>query len=246
MALVGATCVDRYEASLVELHPGGAETPFSPFVAPRSQRVRAVSVPGAIPQGHVSMSAAWWACHASKKRLCRADEWVAACKGPKRTRYPYGDAREGFVCVDTGRALGLQSLYSPPAMYENANMNDPRLNQLPNTVARTGEASQCTNEYGVFDMVGNVNEWVDDSTMRGGFYLDTSLLGEGCEYATRSHSNVYFDYSTGFRCCAAPFDRDEDDDAAALPFEAMAALASVDLGAQASALVLPMHAVASR
>jgi hypothetical protein len=53
-------------------------------------------------------------------------------------------------------------------------------------------------------MVGNLHEWTADpeGTLRGGFYLDTSKLGEGCDYAAVGHDVKYRDYSTGFRCCA--------------------------------------------
>jgi formylglycine-generating enzyme required for sulfatase activity len=83
-------------------------------------------------------------------------------------------------------------------------MNDPQLNRLSGTVAATGSHAQCTNDYGVYDMVGNVHEWVDDpeGTFLGGFYLDTHQLGDGCNYRTPGHDVYYHDYSTGFRCCA--------------------------------------------
>jgi hypothetical protein len=41
-------------------------------------------------------------------------------------------------------------------------------------------------------------------TFCGGYYLDTSINGDGCKYRTRAHAHDYHDYSTGFRCCAAP------------------------------------------
>jgi hypothetical protein len=52
-------------------------------------------------------------------------------------------------------------------------------------------------------MVGNLHEWIEDpeGTFRGGFYMDTLINGEGCDYATTAHSKKYHDYSTGFRCC---------------------------------------------
>ena len=81
-------------------------------------------------------------------------------------------------------------------------MNDPRLNQIDNTVEPTGAAAACTNEYGVHDMVGNVHEWADDGAFHGGYYLDTEQNGEGCDYKTSAHASWYYDYSTGFRCCS--------------------------------------------
>ena len=53
-------------------------------------------------------------------------------------------------------------------------------------------------------MVGNLDEWTADpsGTFQGGYYLDTHLNGDGCEYRTMAHEAWYHDYSTGFRCCA--------------------------------------------
>jgi formylglycine-generating enzyme required for sulfatase activity len=90
----------------------------------------------------------------------------------------------------------------------HGNMVDPRLNQLAGTLTHTGERSDCTNAFGVFDMVGNLHEWVDDArpggrgTFQGGYYLDTHLNGDGCRYRTTAHAVNHADYSTGFRCCA--------------------------------------------
>jgi formylglycine-generating enzyme required for sulfatase activity len=91
-----------------------------------------------------------------------------------------------------------------PSAYGWGPMNDPRLNQLPGSLARTGAFRKCANALRVFDMVGNLHEWVDDAggTFRGGYYLDTRINGEGCDYQTVAHNADYHDYSTGFRCCA--------------------------------------------
>ncbi|HVH43554.1 MAG TPA: SUMF1/EgtB/PvdO family nonheme iron enzyme [Labilithrix sp.] len=200
MALVGNSCVDKYEGSLVEIHDDGTETDFSAHEAPNGQHVRAVSRAGVVPQAHISMVEAKRACAASNKRLCRADEWKAACKGPSSTRYPYGNARVANACVDTNRTSPMIVLYQGERT--GRTMNDPRANQMENTVEKTGDAASCTNEYGVHDMVGNVHEWTDDGSFRGGYYLDTKLNGEGCDYRTTAHAPAYYDYSTGFRCCA--------------------------------------------
>ncbi len=204
MALVeGRFCIDRWEASLVELEPQG-EVPFSPYTTPQGRAVRAVSLEGVVPQGYVSRDQASRACAASGKRLCFEDEWVMACRGESRRAFPYGDSREKGACNDSGNSP-LRVLYrDSPDIYHDGPMNDPRLNQQPNTVAKTGAFAKCSNALGVFDMVGNLHEWVTSArpTFRGGYYLDTHLNGDGCAYRTTAHAAEYHDYSTGFRCCA--------------------------------------------
>jgi formylglycine-generating enzyme required for sulfatase activity len=88
-------------------------------------------------------------------------------------------------------------------MYNFVNMNDPRLNQVKGSLAPTGSFRSCKNAFGVFDMVGNLHEWTaaKAGTFRGGYYLDTQINGEGCDYRTTAHAPTYHDYSTGFRCC---------------------------------------------
>jgi sulfatase modifying factor 1 len=206
MALVqGRFCIDRWEASLVEID---GDRPFSPFASPTSARVRAVSKPGVVPQGYVSRDQAEAACEASGKRLCKEDEWVTACRGDPPHAYPYGDARRKGACNDAG--ISPLHVYYPeaPSTYMPGPMNDPRLNQTHDTVSKTGAFTECTNGYGVYDMVGNLHEWVMSSTgtFRGGYFQDTKINGEGCAYRTTAHAPAYHDYSTGFRCCADPRD----------------------------------------
>jgi formylglycine-generating enzyme len=211
MALVAdRVCVDRWEASLVERAPGGLERQWSPFSAVDGQehRVRAVSRPGVVPQGYISGKQAMFACMASGKRLCTADEWERACRGPDGTQFPYGPIRRAGACNDDVRAVHpvievATFLGLPADRWWREGMNEPLINQLPGSLLRTAERSECTNDYGVFDMVGNLHEWIDDpdGTFRGGYYMDTTLNGDGCQYATTGHEFRYHDYSTGFRCC---------------------------------------------
>jgi hypothetical protein len=200
MALVGGSCVDKWEGSLVEITPDGTEVPFTPHAAPNGRHVRAVSRPGVTPQAHISMHEAQRACKASGKRLCHGGEWKAACSGSMKTKYPYGNERKPGACVDTGRTSPVQKLKG--GVYNHSAMNDPQLNQLPNTLEQTGATATCVNDYGLADMVGNIHEWADDGAFHGGYYLDTKINGEGCGYKTTAHAPAYYDYSTGFRCCA--------------------------------------------
>ena len=201
-------CVDRWEASLVELAADGHEIPWSPFrAAEPGHQLRAVSRPGVYPQGYISGSQAARACAAAGKRLCAPAEWRKACMGPDENKFGYGAARVAGRCNDRGRSPILQyypSFLSPSNPFGAKEMNDPRLNQLAGTLAPTGAHEGCTNGYGVYDMVGNLHEWTSDpkGTFQGGYYLDTHRNGDGCTYRTVAHDFVYHDYSTGFRCCA--------------------------------------------
>jgi hypothetical protein len=212
MARVDGFCVDRWEASLIEVLPNGEERRWSPFASVEPGIVvRAVSLPGAVPQGYISGSQAREACERSGKRLCRVGEWKSACMGPERTTWTYGNEEEPRRCNDRGRApmgvlFGATVQLEDPSSWNWSRMNDPQLNQVPGTVSPTGSHEGCTNGYGVYDMVGNLHEWVADAsgTFLGGYYLDTHLNGEGCKYRTGAHDFTYHDYSTGFRCCADP------------------------------------------
>ena len=223
MALVrraqGPYCIDRWEASIVVTADGGSESPWpgNRKIYPVEARMRAVSVAGRKPQGYISGEQAALACARSHKRLCEIDEWVRACKGPQVTLYPYGNQRRPNLCNDRYRVLDhhpvarLFRQQAPPGtdpaqMWNPRWMNDPRLHDFSHTVTPTGAFDTCTNGYGVYDMVGNLHEWVadPDGTFFGGFFMDTFQNGEGCEYRTVAHPVDYHDYSTGFRCCADP------------------------------------------
>ncbi|HEY8039010.1 MAG TPA: SUMF1/EgtB/PvdO family nonheme iron enzyme [Polyangiaceae bacterium] len=213
MVMIGRSyCVDVYEATLLQVVGDGSERPWPYYqVLPADVVVRAVSQAGVFPQGYISGVQARAACEASGKRLCKPDEWKSACMGPKKTIFPYGNEREVGRCNDNGRSsmhfFNADLDDKPENRWKwgfDGNMIDPRLNQLEGTLTRTGERTACTNEYGLFDMVGNLHEWVDDpdGTFQGGYYLDTHLNGDGCFYRTTAHAMSHLDYSTGFRCCA--------------------------------------------
>jgi hypothetical protein len=208
---IRAYCIDRWEAQVVELRgkEGKDEVAHAPTQPVTKLKVKAVTRAGVTPQGYISKNEADEACRAAKKRLCTGEEWQRACKGKKPTAFPYGDERKSGYCNDSGRAP-LASLHPElgQAVFASSDaMNDPRINEAPNTVAPTGSFAKCRNAFGVFDMVGNLHEWTAElqgsrGTFRGGYYQDTSQNGDGCSYRTVAHDVSYHDYSTGFRCCA--------------------------------------------
>jgi len=165
----------------------------------------AVSVPHVIPQAYLSKLTAKVACEAAGKRLCAIDEWRLACRGDKNTRHPYGDKYKVRLCNVHG------TRHPASILYGNASLGhwDPRLNQVVADGAPllrpTGETPACRSSWGadgIYDMVGNLDEWVEDekATFVGGFYARDTF--RGCEAKVARHPPAFFDFSTGMRCCA--------------------------------------------
>jgi len=206
----GRFCIDRWEASLVEVAKDGTDAPWPAFgPIETGHQLRAVSAPNVYPQAYISGAQAASACAAAGKRLCAPVEWRKACMGPKQAMFGYGNERVAGRCNDSGYSPMLRlfpQVSQSWTLVGMTEMNDARLNQLEQTLSPTGSHDQCTNEYGVFDMVGNLHEWTNDpnGTFQGGYYLDTHKNGDGCSYRTVAHEFTYHDYSTGFRCCASP------------------------------------------
>jgi formylglycine-generating enzyme len=203
-------CIDRWEGSLVEVMTDGHDVPWPPFgPIEQGHALRAVSAPNVYPQAYISGAQAARACAAAGKRLCAPVEWRKACMGPKQTTFGYGAERVTGRCNDAGYSPMMRlfpQVTTSWTLVGMTEMNDARLNQLDQTLSPTGSHDQCTNDYGVYDMVGNLHEWTNDpnGTFQGGYYLDTHKNGDGCSYRTVAHEFTYHDYSTGFRCCAAP------------------------------------------
>lgn len=211
MVSLGSSCIDRYEAYVVELLPGGRTRPHSPFEPVAGIQVKAMNAKGKLPQAYISRDEAEAACVLSGKRLCGDDEWLRACKGKGGQAWPYGRERVPGRCNDRGTSsfnllFGRDGEAPPQSEYTFDHLNDPRLNQAKGTLARSGAHARCKSGDGVFDLVGNLHEWTADpnGTFRGGYYLDVEINGLGCDYRTTAHHDKYHDYSTGFRCCKTP------------------------------------------
>ena len=145
------------------------------------------------------------ACTQAGKHLCTDTEWLSACQGPTGFTYPYGNTRMTGVCNDHRAVHPAVERFGTSASWIWSMLNDACINQLPMSLARTGQFTGCVSGSGAHDMMGNLHEWTADpaGTFRGGYYVDTVMNGNGCLYATTAHSMTYWDYSTGFRCCAA-------------------------------------------
>jgi hypothetical protein len=165
---------------------------------------RAVAVPGVLPNGYLTGIVAERACRTAGKRLCTKAEWVTACRGQLQRKFPYGHE------YAPGRCNVLRNSHPAKLLHNNASINhtDPRLNIVSDDdgplLRKTGANPACRSEWGsdaVYDMVGNLDEWVDDpgGMFLGGFYSRGTR--EGCDAQISSHPRNYYDYSLGVRCC---------------------------------------------
>ena len=155
------TCIDKYEAS-------------------KGQSGRAKSVQGVYPWINIPWTDAKYACWAAGKRLCRSDEWKAACRGPQTTTYPYGNTYSSVACNGKDHGIGAAVV--------------------------AGNMASCEGGYsGLFDMSGNVIEWLGDCrdslacwVTGGSFSHEANYMS--CDDET-SYSKVFARNHLGFRCC---------------------------------------------
>ncbi len=206
MAPAGSICIDCFEASLERVTPSGGATSWSPYDNPGATPVRAVSIEGAVPQAYIDQLQAADACANAGKRLCTDSEWLAACQGTAGNVYPYGNTREPGVCNDARAVHPAVEYYGTTDPWIYSALDNACLDQLPASLDACGANPGCVTPGGIYDLMGNLHEWTDDpaGTFRGGFYVDTVINGNGCLYVTTAHNTSYWDYSTGFRCCADP------------------------------------------
>jgi len=202
--VTAAYCIDRYEASLVEVLADGSTVEWSPYFHPGTRRVRALSRAGAVPQAYVDGVRASAACAEAGKRLCTDTEWLRACQGSAGTTYPYGNTRMTGVCNDHRDRHPAVERFGTSEDWIWSRLGDACIDQLPMSLAPSGAFAGCEAESGALDMMGNLHEWTADpaGTFRGGYYVDTVINGSGCLYRTTAHDMSHWDYSTGFRCCA--------------------------------------------
>jgi len=138
----------------------------------------ACSRAGVLPWREVNYEDASRACQAAGKRLCTQNEWESACGGPSHWPFPY--AIRG---PDIGACNG-------------------RSNPRPDGLLPTGELDGCVTPSGVYDLSGNVAEWIDGrfgTGVSGGHYSSANIdlrcdahLGLQGQAIRQQH---------GFRCC---------------------------------------------
>jgi formylglycine-generating enzyme len=142
------------------------------------------------------------ACGSVGKRLCGDSEWTLACEGQERLPYPYGYDRNSEACnIDkphpdvNEKALGSADPKVRDAEAKRLWQGEP-----------SGSRASCVSPFGVFDMTGNVDEWVVNesgvpykSGLKGGYW---GPVRDRCRPETTVHAEGFSFYQIGWRCCA--------------------------------------------
>jgi formylglycine-generating enzyme required for sulfatase activity len=147
-------------------------------------------------------SATKW-CAARKKRVCTEEEWEMACEGEEHRPLAYGWRVDATLCNSNKqwRPFDVKKLYGDG---DDADKEVERLWQG----SPSGAYQTCVSPFGIYDMMGNVEEWVTSRKSRkfpgalmGGFWAKPWT---GCRGTNDAHEPTFTFYETGFRCCKDP------------------------------------------
>jgi formylglycine-generating enzyme len=170
---------------------------------------------GQIPQDWMTWYDAKKAVASVGKRLCTAREWTLAAEGPHLHPIPYGDGfhRNSATCnIDRhfGDFPGVKI-----DVFQSRSPNDQMSKNLRAFLVPSGSKPDCVSDYGVHDMAGNVDEWVNNvggitscprgkrcsgwvSGLKGGHIWH---VRQASRPMTDAHGPTFGWYETGTRAC---------------------------------------------
>jgi sulfatase modifying factor 1 len=160
---------------------------------------------GAIPRNLTSWQEAKDTCESLGKRLCTEDEFTFACEGESMRPHVTGFVRDGVACSYDLPYRERTYAYAK----HDACLADPvckaALDALDQRVP-AGSKPACVSDDGVYDLNGNVNEWIERpgrgfskrAGLKGGWW---GPVRDRCRPITTFHGESDYGYEVGFRCC---------------------------------------------
>lgn len=157
---------------------------------------------GVIPAVLSSFDEAAESCEREHKRLCTLAEWRFACEGAAITPYPTGLERTAGLCRwDAGNDASVTPTRGPHVA---------KLLQEQDRRAPSGSLPGCRSAVGVFDLGGNVREWVFEPMQSKSRDPFASVIAGGswgpgpahCRATDDAHQPASRAATLGFRCCA--------------------------------------------
>ena len=155
---------------------------------------KAAQVPGAVP-ARVNWMQAKMACEKAGKRLCSEEEWVSAC-----SQEPAEDNNNNGMYGDDDVE---GEMYPYGGVYQPGNCHDQG-DKYHGKALATGNKEQCRTPSAIYDLTGNISEWVglskDKATLMGGHASSGEYAACNQRAFIRGIGNR--NATTGFRCCA--------------------------------------------
>lgn len=120
-------------------------------------------------------------CQQSGKRLCSTQEWMLACQGPG-WEFPYGNEYIDSYC--------------------NVGYTEGHLERI-------GSRPFCVSAWGVYDLIGNAQEWAgtekkENATVLGGRFFDAPGEAISCRGSLVAGNPILEGNELGMRCCIDP------------------------------------------
>jgi len=167
---------------------------------------KAISAQGKVPANGLSWFDAQEVCGAVGKRLCTEKEWVAACQGA----FPVDDNDDGYYADDMieGQSYPYSEYHIPRRCWDGSWYNTRSKEGYEEMKAArpiyTGSMPGCVSVDGVYDLTGNVEEWVgaskDEAVLLGGAF-NTSRDNARCYRRNDTFGPGYSAGRNGVRCC---------------------------------------------
>jgi hypothetical protein len=161
---------------------------------------------GELPRVLVSWESARDLCASRGKRLCTEPEFTFACEGEAMRPYVYGFERDPGRC-NIDRTYRPRTFTFTP--WDSCMGDDACKAAFADIDQRwpAGSNDGCRSPEGVYDLNGNVNEWVSipgaksprRSGLKGGWW---GPVRNRCRPTVRFHDEGDYGYEVGFRCCA--------------------------------------------